>query len=195
MFFRILSITTIGAAIGLVSFGLSTSLMARPLLPAEGSGTVSTSRQSSTTVSGGEKSATATRSSTRSATRGTTQSEGSGATATTSSSTSVSSGSTTTATTTSDTSTQWANSAWDTTYGRLTVSNPQNTHCGVYKYDVGRLTNCHITGNTLSGIWVESGVQTGQFSFTLGSGGKTFTGWWNYSGSSSRSQWTGKRVK
>lgn len=69
----------------------------------------------------------------------------------------------------------WSGS-WETNFGDLVMTQSVSSISGSYSHDAGSLTGV-VSGNTLSGRWVESDDE-GTFSFTMDSAGKSFSGSW-----------------
>jgi hypothetical protein len=73
---------------------------------------------------------------------------------------------------------------WDTEWGNMTLTQNGTSLTGTYDYEGGRI-NGTVDGNTATGTWSESPsyqppLDAGDFTFTLSSDCKAFTGDWRY---------------
>jgi hypothetical protein len=87
---------------------------------------------------------------------------------------------------------------WDTDFGDLQLTQTGNVLTGVYNYQEGKITG-GVTGNTATGTWSESPsfqppLDAGDFTFTLSSDCKLFTGQWRYGSCDWDGDINGKRV-
>jgi hypothetical protein len=93
----------------------------------------------------------------------------------------------------------WAG-AWDTAYGKMTLTVNGNQVTGNYEHSNGRITGT-ISGNSLSAWRAEQPTyqppdEAGLMELTLSADGQSFTGRWKYgsSGGSWTDNWNGKRT-
>lgn len=121
-----------------------------------------------------------------------------GTAATTSTTTADTSTGTTTAATTTTAETPWANSTWDTNWGKMTVRSVNGVLSGQYTYNNGRLRECTVNnrGKTLACTWVE-GTSTGKALFTLGPDNNSFKGTYTHAGEGrdKGQEWNGVRLR
>jgi hypothetical protein len=67
---------------------------------------------------------------------------------------------------------------WDTNFGRMTLD---ASGSGSYEWEYPGTITGHVQGDTLEGTWVQPGNQSkGTLTFTMSSGGRGFTGEWQY---------------
>jgi len=94
---------------------------------------------------------------------------------------------------------------WDSTFGILRLEVSGNRVQGAYEFCAGMVSGT-VNGNLLEGTWVEDTsacedpesaarvVADGTFSFMLESGGDTFTGNYETTGSPEANEWVGTRI-
>jgi hypothetical protein len=86
---------------------------------------------------------------------------------------------------------------WDTNYGPVYIISTTGV-CGRYKYDQGSLTECQLSGSTLSGRFIDvKDNQQGTFQFDLQNNGIAFKGMFRVDGDTvnDAQSWNGKRSK
>ena len=84
---------------------------------------------------------------------------------------------------------------WETTYGRMVLSQQGNHVTGGYEYNGGKIAG-NVVGNKLRGQWRETALifcGSGDMEFVMSQDGRSFSGGWRGLGSSNWTNWTGSR--
>ena len=86
---------------------------------------------------------------------------------------------------------------WTSTFGEIEITEKNGVYSGKYTYDNGIIQKAKLSGNVLSGEWVETPKnepkRSGKFKWTFNKDFSSFTGTWGYGNSNSDGgAWTGQ---
>jgi len=91
---------------------------------------------------------------------------------------------------------------WETSYGRMVLSQQGNQVMGLYKNNGGKIVG-NVVGNKLQGQWQETLLRqetllnlssSGEMEFLMSEDGRSFSGQWRNFDSSDWTNWTGSRL-